>query len=164
MATRDALFKRRAPRELPDRKKPTAEFEKYSSETADERDSSSPSNDKDESFVTPKHGHVDYPFFGAETTRDNKLNDFPGEKFEKFKQCRWVIIHLWRPFNIVTGDKLALYDARTTDADDFAAVQTILSESLAKAKMVTNSQREHAQRLGRSEPNLVRTSGVMLQR
>lgn len=78
--------------------------------------------------------HVDQSFFGAELVPDKKLKEFPNEEAEKLKKCRWAIVNLWRPFNEVTRDNLALCDARTAQADDFLAVYADLHESLTKAK------------------------------
>lgn len=78
--------------------------------------------------------HVDQSYFGAELVRDSKLQDYAEADAEKLKKSRWAIINLWRPFNAVTRDNLALCDARTVDENDLCAVYADLSPELRKAK------------------------------
>lgn len=87
--------------------------------------------------------HVDQSYFGAEMVRDNKLKSFPAEEAEKLKKCRFAIVNLWRSFNDVTRDPMALCDARTVDESDLAAVYAELPESLTKAKTGYNFAAGH---------------------
>lgn len=78
--------------------------------------------------------HIGQSYFGDELVRDSKLEDFPADEAEKLKKCRWAIIILWRPFNVVTRGNLALCDARTAEESDLVAVYADLSPELRKAK------------------------------
>ncbi|KAK4986229.1 hypothetical protein LTR50_005458 [Elasticomyces elasticus] len=78
--------------------------------------------------------HVDQSYFGAELVRDSKLEEFPKEEAEKLKKGRWAIINLWRPFDEVRRDNLALCDARSVSEKDLAAVYADIPDSLRNAK------------------------------
>ena len=78
--------------------------------------------------------HIDQSYFGAELVRDSKLEELPADEADKLKKVRWSIINLWRPFDVVTRDNMALCDARTVDESDLTAVYADLPESLRKAK------------------------------
>jgi hypothetical protein len=78
--------------------------------------------------------HIDQSYFGVQLVRDSKLEDLSPSTASKLKSSRWAVINLWRPFNLVTRDNMALCDARTATEEDLIAVYAELPEKLQNAK------------------------------
>lgn len=105
--------------------------------------------------------HIDQSYCGAELVRDSKLEEFPQAEAEKLKKSRWAIVNLWRPFDVVTRDKMALCDARTAEESDLVAVYAELSENSEMPRLDTTSQPSLSLRHGRSRQIQDHINGTM---